>query len=89
MGVSKIIVHQNFNRSISADNDIAILQLSSDLKLGGIQAKAVSLPDSGSDPLEGEDVMVAGWGLMNENDTNDSYNQRADNKHAKYSEKST
>ncbi len=45
MGVNKIIVYKNFYRSITPDDDIAILHLSSDLKLGGIQAKAFLLPD--------------------------------------------
>jgi trypsin len=49
-------------------HDIAIFHLSSDLKLGGKQAKAVSLPVFESDPAVGEQVLIAGWGLTFEND---------------------
>ncbi len=65
--VNKIIIHPNFNPR-THNNDISLLNLSSDITLGEMQTNAVSLPDSGSDPSDGNYLMVAGWGRIKEGD---------------------
>jgi hypothetical protein len=52
-------MHGSYNPS-TINNDIAVLQLSGTLSLGGTQAKAVALPAQGSDPSAGTSVLIAG-----------------------------
>ncbi len=62
VSVSRIVVHGSYSYS-TLDSDIGVPVLSSDLTLGQQQAKAATLPTSGSDPASGTAVTAAGWGL--------------------------
>ena len=61
--VSKVI-NGNWN-SITMDNDIAILKLSTALTLGG-DIQAICLPSAGFNPADGATCFVSGWGTTTE-----------------------
>ena len=64
--INKIIVHPGYI-SKNADNDIAILHLSSSLNLAQKNAGTVCLPEEGDDFGEGEEAEVSGWGDLEYN----------------------
>lgn len=60
--VSKIIVHELFNRK-TGDYDIAVVKVSKPFKLGKRKINAAVLPTAGSKPTEGALATVSGWGV--------------------------
>ncbi|XP_069704263.1 mite allergen Der p 3-like [Periplaneta americana] len=60
--VSNIIVHEQYNKSDSWRNDIALLQVNPPFNLDGINVQAIALPDKGHNPSVGSRATVVGWG---------------------------
>lgn len=61
--VSDISIHPKFQ---DIDFDVAILRLSDAIPSSNGTIGFVTLPEAGSDPSEGEEITVAGWGTTSE-----------------------
>lgn len=59
--VARIISHPQYN-SWTSDNDIALLKTTAKLNLGGINARAIKLPQQDNDPSGL--VLISGWGYL-------------------------
>ncbi|XP_037941356.1 trypsin eta-like [Teleopsis dalmanni] len=61
--VDKIVMHENYNTSIT-DYDVALIFLSSELPIDGIKIATIELADS--QPKNGAKSIVTGWGTTTE-----------------------
>ena len=58
---AKVITHADYNSSM-VQNDIGLLRLDGNLKLNGVNPRAVKLPKQGLSTGTGIGAIVAGWG---------------------------
>ncbi len=65
LSLVQVIAHPGYD-SWTIDNDIGLLQTSADMVLGSTNANTIPLPAQGSDPTEGQNLVVSGWGTERE-----------------------
>lgn len=46
----------------TSDYDVAIVKINEGMKLDGIHARAINMVETFSDPQEGDNVVISGWG---------------------------
>jgi len=63
--LANMFIHEEYD-SFDIDNDIALLNLATALDLSQPNTAIVALPDQGSDPADGLEVDVSGWGTTSE-----------------------
>lgn len=69
MGIASILIHEDYDKSDSFRNDIALIRLDRPVDLTS-SVTVVCLPQNApfSGDLNGKDVTVVGWGMTRYND---------------------
>ncbi len=65
LNLQQVTAHPGYD-SWTIDNDIGVLKTSDDMVLGTTNAGTIQLPAQGSDPTDGQTLVVTGWGTERE-----------------------